>query len=106
MAAYAKLTANDIKNAQCTDMGVTFSEGDYSERTIIVRGEVDGSPIAAAVLLDASGQSMDSPEAFAVEGINNFEMAARLFADEHELSDSYCALIESDFRTIAEQFAS
>ena len=107
MTGYDTLTATEIRHAKCTDLGVTYREGDYSERTIIVRGALaSGAEIAGAVLVDADGKSMPSPSPFAVGAVENFEMAASIAAEASDRGavDSYRGLLQCDFRTVAEQY--
>lgn len=93
---------SEIVRTTCEDLGVD----DYDLRTIVIRGWLarTGMSFAAAVMLNADGEAVSSPDIFDLDGVENYEAACRNAGDD--ISDSYVGLLKHECRDIAERFAS
>ena len=86
------------------DLGITYTHDDGStERTVIATIVRDEITVTGAVLLNGDMHVIDSPEAFTVEGVDNWELAANVAANEHGRNSSWAALVGIDLCEAAQQ---
>lgn len=98
---------SELTNRSIEDHGVTYREGDYSERTLTVSGWVVAvkREMYAAILLDSAGRFIANEQPFQYIGIDNYELACRLVAEGHDFPDSLCGLLETEIEEAAQEWA-